>query len=80
MSELQRDQDTEYLWRLAGTGAERTFVIDAHVWTVREMVDPVTSQPVLIFLGTGVARRVRTYPANWPELSDADLYNLSWST
>lgn len=32
----------------------------------------------LIFESDGVLRRVRDYPANWRELSDAQLMEVSW--
>jgi hypothetical protein len=32
----------------------------------------------LIFASDAAVRRVRTYPDNWYELSDADLAALSW--
>ena len=32
----------------------------------------------LIFLSPKVMRRVRSYPADWRDLSDAELYALSW--
>ena len=35
--------------------------------------------PTLIFESTNVVRRVRTYPANWFELSDGELARLSFA-
>jgi len=32
----------------------------------------------LIFWSEGAVRRVRSYPADWHELSDRDLALLSW--
>ena len=60
-------------------GLERSLIIDKHTWEVRELIDPVSLSPTLVFLGTSVARRVRSYPANWRELSDKELFALSWS-
>jgi hypothetical protein len=60
-------------------GPDRSIVVNGHAWTVREAVDPVTLKRTLVFFGTGTARRVRTYPANWRDLSDEQLYALSWS-
>jgi hypothetical protein len=34
----------------------------------------------LVFESEGVFRRVRHYPANWEELTDVQLYALSWKT
>ena len=39
---------------------------------------PLTHESTLIFIGPGAARRVREYPANWRDLSDIELYSLSW--
>lgn len=36
------------------------------------------SGPSLIFESDGVLRRVRDYPANWRELPDAELMEVSW--
>ena len=36
------------------------------------------SGPSLIFESDGVLRRVRDYPAEWRELSDAELMEVSW--
>jgi hypothetical protein len=59
-------------------GPERTILVEGHAWTVYEAMDPVTRSPTLIFRGTNVARRVRRYGANWRELSDGELFALSW--
>ena len=34
----------------------------------------------LVFESDEVMRRVRSFPANWRELSDQQLYALSWAT
>ena len=52
---------------------------EGFLWCVRE-VQYADVSPSLIFETTGIFRRVRRYPANWHELSDADLYALSWQT
>ncbi len=56
----------------------REIVIDGALWRVYEQdaFHPDAS-PCLIFLGPGVARRVRTYPADWFDLSDDALVRLS---
>ena len=54
-------------------GLERSLIIDKHAWEVRELIDPISLSPTLVFLG------VRSYPANWRELPDDELYALSWS-
>jgi hypothetical protein len=69
-----------------GAGGERAhFYFDAKgaAWSVVEI--PHCDQPVagqaacLLFRSHRFARRVRTFPPNWRELSDADLEALSWS-
>ena len=56
----------------------RRFTIAGEPWTVREDLR-CPHDPSLVFENTSVARRVREYPANWRELSDEQLYALSWS-
>ena len=81
MAEIRQDSEDTKLtpWRLEAIGVERSFVVDGHVWTVREVIDPISLAHVLIFASTGVGRRVRHYPANWRELSSDELRMLSWS-
>jgi hypothetical protein len=53
---------------------------DQRPWTVFEAAAPAydrRSGRCLIFDSADVVRRVRTYPANWHELPDAELYALS---
>lgn len=58
--------------------AERRFTIEGEAWGVWE--DPRSLHgPSLVFENSKVARRVHDYPANWRELSDQDLYALSWA-
>ena len=47
-------------------------------WSVYED-QSTTLGSSLIFESDKIARRVRDYPANWRELSDAELAALSWS-
>jgi hypothetical protein len=49
------------------------------LWRVREVVYADAS-PSLIFEAEGIVRRVRRYPANWHELSEPALLELSWKT
>jgi hypothetical protein len=61
---------------------ERVFVDDDGVhWLVKEMsfsdYDRRRGQS-LIFASDAAVRRVRDYPADWFELSDAELAALSW--
>lgn len=81
VEELHSAPDLDFARRYrAVSGPERTFLVDGHVWTVREAVDPVTRTRSLIFSTDGLARRVRKYPPNWRELSSDELRALSWST
>jgi hypothetical protein len=61
----------------ARTRLVRHFKVGGEDWTVYE--EP-TAVPVLIFEADHVARRVRSYPPNWSELADEELYVLSWSS
>ncbi|MFL5612415.1 MAG: hypothetical protein ACJ796_01990 [Gemmatimonadaceae bacterium] len=54
---------------------QRSFAIGATTWTACEDA----RHGAVIFYGPGIARRVAIYPPNWYELSDIDLYALSWS-
>jgi hypothetical protein len=66
----------------SSTPPSRTFVDDdgAH-WTVYEHAfgeyDRRSSRS-LIFNSDSAVRRVRNYPANWLELSERELMELSW--
>jgi leucyl aminopeptidase (aminopeptidase T) len=49
-------------------------------WVVQEFPAPNYDRrgdPSLMFASDEVMRRVRTYPDNWAELSDEELYALS---
>ena len=49
-------------------------------WTVREVPPTVYDRRhgnSLVFINSDVMRRVRSFPADWYELSDADLYAVS---
>jgi hypothetical protein len=59
-------------------GPERLFVVEGQQWLAYEAADRFTNTTTLIFIGPGTARRVREYPVNWRELSDIELYSLSW--
>lgn len=58
--------------------AERRFVVAGDAWAVWEDLRAPTG-PSLVFENTRIARRVHEYPANWRELTDEQLYALSWS-
>lgn len=61
--------------------ARRLFV-EGELWLVYEL--PPTQfdrrqAPSLVFESEISVRRVRNFPATWRDLSDADLFALSWS-
>ena len=58
--------------------AERRFTVVGEAWAVWEDLRTLPG-PSLVFENTKIARRVHEYPANWRELSDEDLYALSWA-
>ena len=62
------------------TLVSRRFAVAGGAWVVCEDPDasPPKFGPALVFYGPGTARRVREYPANWMELSDDELYAVSW--
>jgi hypothetical protein len=58
----------------------REFEVDGVRWTVREFPPPSydrRGRPSLMFASDEIMRRVRTYPANWADLSDAELLAVS---
>ena len=58
--------------------AERRIIVDGEGWAVWED-SKALSGPSLVFEANKIARRVHHYPSNWRELSDDQLYALSWS-
>jgi hypothetical protein len=70
---------TEWL-RVARRTAREIFV-DGMPWLVYELPPAPfdrRSSPSLVFETESTVRRVRSYPADWRQLSDADLFALSW--
>ena len=54
--------------------------LDGRTWTVRELAPgrlDRRSGSTLVFDTDEIMRRIRVYPENWFDLSDADLYALS---
>lgn len=52
---------------------------DSTYWAVHEIRDDDHgSVRSLIFVSEAGFRRVRSYPANWRDLSPAELWALSW--
>jgi hypothetical protein len=60
---------------------ERKFGIGFAQWTVCEIKENGSPHfgPALIFFSDGIGRRVRSYPTNWRELTDEELYAVSWN-
>jgi hypothetical protein len=60
----------------------RNIFVEGVPWLVYElppMVFDRRNSPSLVFETDGTVRRVRDYPPNWRELSDDELFALSWS-
>jgi len=50
-------------------------------WLVYELLMPYDRRgPTLVFESENIVRRVRSYPSNWRELPDMELFALSWHT
>ena len=60
---------------------KRPIAINGVMWTVCEHPGGtrLNESRSLIFYGPGLVRRTRRYPPNWRELSDEQLFELSWS-
>lgn len=58
------------------------FAPDGSVWGVAEVTGPTYDRRgnSLVFFNEEAMRRVRNYPANWSDLSDAELYAVSLTT
>jgi hypothetical protein len=60
----------------------RTVFVDGEPWRVFEMPPSQFDRrhaPSLVFEADHTMRRVRNFPAKWRDLSDEDLFALSWS-
>lgn len=56
---------------------------DGVLWLVYELFPPRFDRrqtASLIFESDNTIRRVRNYPSQWRELSDEELFDLSWDT
>jgi hypothetical protein len=73
------------LTRHGDDGGSRTHQAELRItgageaWAVWEDLRTTPIGPSLVFENTKVARRVHEYPANWRDLSDEQLYALSWA-
>ena len=52
---------------------------DDDEWSVYEFCHPTDLCTSLIFDSVKIVRRVRTFPPNWRDLSDGELFELSRS-
>jgi hypothetical protein len=68
---------TEGMW-LTSHPDGRSLRADGVSWSVYEDRSDSLG-PSLIFESDKIARRVRGFPANWRQLTDAQLIALSWS-
>ena len=60
----------------------RRVVVDGELWLVYElppMLFDRRSTPSLVFESEAIFRRVRNFPAAWRELSDNELFDVSWT-
>jgi hypothetical protein len=62
----------------SSNGIERVYAEPAGVWwkVTEHLQDGRWS---LVFMSTAAIRRVRTYPADWWQLSNSELAALSWA-
>ncbi len=81
MSEIRDQADAT---TRAADNRSRTFVDDdGQIWHVTEQAFSVFDRRhgfSLIFTSDLAVRRVRGYPANWFDLDDSALVELSWKT
>ena len=82
-SEMPRsanDDDPEVVIRSSRAGGRWIRSLEED-WVVYELLMPYDRRgPTLVFESENIVRRVRRYPENWRELTDEDLFRLSWST
>ena len=65
-----------------GAANALVIMVDHEEWRIYELAAGSFDRRgsnTLIFESDGFVRRVRDYPANWRELSDAQLLALSWT-
>jgi hypothetical protein len=78
---MPQSPKTSKLRQEALRSARRVYV-DGETWLVYEL-PPLAfdrrSTSSLVFESEGTVRRVRNYPPNWRDLSDAELFDVSWS-
>ena len=65
-------------WDLRPRPGSRLMRIAGELWAAYEDESPKWGRS-LIFESVRIVRRVRTYPPDWRELPDEQLYAVSWS-
>jgi len=69
-------------WLRAARRAGRQICVDDVPWLVYELPQAPfdrRSTPSLVFETEDTIRRIRAYPDDWRQLSDDDLFALSWT-
>jgi hypothetical protein len=72
--------DQHQIRRSPAPGKVRRISADGLRWLVQEVAAPAFDRrggTHLMFDGETIMRRVREFPANWMELSDEELFELS---
>ena len=72
--------DPQLVRRSPAPGKVRRISADGLRWVVQEVQAPAFDRrggTHLLFDGETIMRRVREFPANWHELTDDELYDLS---
>ena len=78
---MAQDRSAAAEWLRAARRAAREIFIEGMPWLVYELPPAPfdrRSTPSLVFESESTVRRVRAYPPNWRNLSDDDLFALSW--
>jgi hypothetical protein len=74
-----KPNDAQQVRRSPAPGKVRRISADGLRWVVQEVAAPAFDRrggTHLLFDGETIMRRVREFPANWDQLSDAELYEL----
>lgn len=79
---MSQDRSAAVEWLRAARRAAREIFIDGMPWLVYELPPAPfdrRSTPSLVFEAENTVRRVRAYPVDWRDLSEHDLFALSWT-